>query len=62
MVVIVAEISLVVLRVVNGLVTIARGSIKGAEKVHQISAAGVWTTQLTGILKVCLKAHQILQM
>ena len=59
--VMVAAVSLVVLRVANGLVTAARGCAKGAEKVHQMPAVGVRTVHLTGATKVYPKAHWILE-
>ena len=59
--VMVAAVLLIVLRVVNGLVTAARGHAKGAEKVHQMPAVGVRTVYLTGTTKVYAKPHRILR-
>ena len=59
-VVMVAVVLLVVLRVVNGPVTMATGREKGAEKVHQMPAVGMWTVHLTSTTKVYVKAHQII--
>ena len=56
----VAAVSLVILRVANGLVTVARGPAKGAEKVYQMPAVGVRTMCLSGMTKVYAKAHKIL--
>ena len=61
MAVMVAAVSLVVLRVAKGLVSTARGRTKGVEKVHQMPAVGVQTVRLTGATKVHAKAHWILE-
>ena len=59
MVLMVAAVLLVVLRLSNSLVTMARGHEKGAKKFHHKLAVGVWTVCLTCMTKVYIKAYQI---